>query len=103
MAVLQDANIELDPQGLFLQVKQAQRSVLELTLEEACSLAQGRRVVEGQRMMQAASDIFLGWTSDEPLGIEFHVRILKNCHLGAVSELAGSRRCRNMPGSAAGR
>ena len=39
-------------------------------------------------MMQAASDIFLGWTSDEPLGIEFYVRILKNRHLGAVSELA---------------
>ena len=27
--------------------------------------------------MQAASDIFLGWTSDEPLGIEFYVRILR--------------------------
>ena len=39
-------------------------------------------------MMQAASDIFLGWTSDESLGIEFYVRILKNRHLGAVSELA---------------
>jgi hypothetical protein len=39
-------------------------------------------------MMQAASDIFLGWTSDEPLGLEFYVRILKNRRLGAVSELA---------------
>ncbi len=39
-------------------------------------------------MMQAASDIFLGWTSDEPLGIDFYVRILKNRRLGAVSELA---------------
>ena len=39
-------------------------------------------------MMQAATDIFLGWTSDEPLGIEFYVRVLKNRRLGAVSELA---------------
>ena len=39
-------------------------------------------------MMQAASDIFLGWTSDAPLGIDFYVRILKNRRLGAVSELA---------------
>jgi hypothetical protein len=45
-------------------------------------------VVEGQRMMQAASDVLLGWTSDEPLGVEFYVRILKNRRLGAVSELA---------------
>ena len=45
-------------------------------------------MVEGQRLMQAASDILLGWTSDEALGIEFYVRILKNRRLGAVSELA---------------
>ncbi len=37
---------------------------------------------------EAASDIFLGWTSDEPIGLEFYVRILKNRRLGAVSELA---------------
>jgi hypothetical protein len=39
-------------------------------------------------MMQAATDILLGWTSDEPIGVEFYVRILKNRRLGAVSELA---------------
>ena len=78
-----------DSEPLFLQVKQAQRSVLErLSAKLAYRGPQGRRVVEGQRMMQAASDIFLGWTSDEPLGIEFYVRILKNRRLGAVSELA---------------
>jgi hypothetical protein len=38
--------------------------------------------------MQAATDILLGWTSDEPIGVEFYVRILKNRRLGAVSELA---------------
>ena len=78
-----------DGEPLFLQVKQAQRSVLErLSTKLAYQGPQGRRVVEGQRMMQAASDIFLGWTSDEPLGIEFYVRVLKNRRLGAVSELA---------------
>ncbi|MGH6796774.1 MAG: DUF2252 domain-containing protein [Roseiarcus sp.] len=78
-----------DNEPLFLQVKQAQRSVLERLSEKlAYQGPQGRRVVEGQRMMQAASDIFLGWTSDEPLGLEFYVRILKNRRLGAVSELA---------------
>ena len=78
-----------DGEPLFLQVKQAQRSVLErLSTKLAYRGPQGRRVVEGQRMMQAASDIFLGWTSDEPLGLEFYVRVLKNRRLGAVSDLA---------------
>jgi uncharacterized protein (DUF2252 family) len=78
-----------DREPLFLQVKQAQRSVLERLSEElAYQGPQGRRVVEGQRMMQAATDIFLGWTSDESLGLEFYVRILKNRRLGAVSDLA---------------
>ena len=78
-----------DGEPLFLQVKQAQRSVLERLSEKlAYQGPQGRRVVEGQRMMQAATDIFLGWTSDELLGVEFYVRILKNRRLGAVSELA---------------
>jgi uncharacterized protein (DUF2252 family) len=78
-----------DGDPLFLQVKQAQRSVLErLSKTLAYKGPQGRRVVEGQRMMQAATDILLGWTSDEPLGVEFYVRILKNRRLGAVSELA---------------
>ena len=74
---------------LFLQIKEARRSVLERLSEKlAYQGPQGRRVVEGQRMMQAATDIFLGWTSDEPLGIEFYVRTLKNRGLGSVSELA---------------
>src|SRR6202046_5409928 len=78
-----------DGDPLFLQVKQAQRSVLELLSKKlAYQGPQGRRVVEGQRMTQAATDILLGWTSDEPIGVEFYVRILENRRLGAVSELA---------------
>lgn len=51
---------EADP--LFLQVKEAQASVLEAYLGKSVYAEHGKRVVEGQRLMQAASDIFLGWT-----------------------------------------
>jgi|APFre7841882630_1041343.scaffolds.fasta_scaffold08232_3 uncharacterized protein (DUF2252 family) len=78
-----------DGEPLFLQVKEAQNSVLErLGAELAYQGQQGRRVVEGQRMMQAASDIFLGWTEDEASGRQFYVRVLKNRRLGGVSEIA---------------
>ena len=46
---------------LFLQAKQAQASVLERFLGRSRYLRAGRRVVEGQRLMQAASDFLLGW------------------------------------------
>ena len=46
---------------LFLQIKEAQASVLEPVLGPSEFAEHGRRVVEGQRLMQAASDIFLGW------------------------------------------
>jgi uncharacterized protein (DUF2252 family) len=69
---------ESDP--LFLQVKEAQASVLEPHLGRSEFRNSGRRVVEGQRMMQAASDIFLGWVRN-PKGIDgvardFYVRQL---------------------------
>jgi uncharacterized protein (DUF2252 family) len=47
---------------LFLQVKEATRSVLEDHLPRSRYRQPGERVVQGQRLMQAASDIFLGWT-----------------------------------------
>jgi len=46
---------------LFLQAKEAQPSVLEAVAGKSEFGNQGRRVVEGQRLMQAASDVFLGW------------------------------------------
>jgi uncharacterized protein (DUF2252 family) len=46
---------------LFLQVKEARRSVLESPRGKSRYTHQGVRVVEGQRLMQGASDIFLGW------------------------------------------
>ncbi|RMI35472.1 DUF2252 domain-containing protein [Nocardia stercoris] len=48
---------------LFLQVKQAEASVLAAHLQPSRYANQGQRVVVGQRLMQAASDIFLGWST----------------------------------------
>jgi uncharacterized protein (DUF2252 family) len=48
---------------LFLQVKEAQASVLERFLPESTYRHHGERVVAGQRLMQGATDIFLGWQS----------------------------------------
>ena len=62
---------------LFLQVKEAQPSVLE-QFQKGSSLHtdHGRRVVEGQRLIQGAPDIFLGW--GELDGIHFYVRQLRD-------------------------
>ncbi len=58
---------------LFLQAKEAQRSVLEPYAGASPYDHPGRRVVEGQRLMQAAGDVFLGWVSAEGLdGQERH-------------------------------
>jgi uncharacterized protein (DUF2252 family) len=78
---------------LFLQVKQALHSVLEKIVAPPKDLAAqgGRRVVEGQRALQAAADLFLGWTEDKGTPRQFYVRQLKNRKLGSVGELIESR------------
>jgi uncharacterized protein (DUF2252 family) len=78
--------ISADGAPLFLQVKEAGKSVLEC-LGPKFSGHPGRRVVEGQHVMQASSDIFLGWSQDAASGRHFYVRELKNRRLGAISEL----------------
>ena len=55
---------ETDP--LFLQVKEAEESVLSRFVGASKYTNQGQRVVAGQRLMQAASDIFLGWQRTRP-------------------------------------
>jgi uncharacterized protein (DUF2252 family) len=81
-----------DNEPLFLQVKQAQRSVLERLGGGITNDGhQGRRVVEGQQIMQAASDIFLGYTQDDSSGRQFYVRTLKNHRLGGISEISEVR------------
>ncbi len=75
-----------DGSPLFLQFKEARKSALEC-LGPKFTGHPGRRVVEGQRTMQAASDIFLGWTEDAISGRHFYVRQLKNRRLGSIGEL----------------
>jgi hypothetical protein len=74
-----------DGAPLFLQFKEAGKSVLEC-LGPKFAGHPGRRVVEGQRTMQAASDIFLGWTEDAVSGRHFYVRHLKNRRLGSIGD-----------------
>jgi uncharacterized protein (DUF2252 family) len=57
---------------LVLQAKEAQASVLEPHLGSSEFACQGERVVRGQRISQAASDIFLGWLSSEGLDGQEH-------------------------------
>jgi hypothetical protein len=78
--------ISADGDPLFLQVKEAGKSVLECLGPKFIGHP-GRRVVEGQHVMQASSDIFLGWSQDAASGRHFYVRELKNRRLGAISEL----------------
>jgi len=66
-----------DEDPLFLQVKEARVSVLEPYLQRTIYQNQGQRVVEGQRLMQSASDIFLGWTEGKK-GLQFYVRQLRD-------------------------
>lgn len=66
-----------DTTPLLLQLKEARRSALEPFAGNCVWDNQGQRVVEGQRLMQAASDIFLGWCRD-PGGRDFYVRQLRD-------------------------
>jgi uncharacterized protein (DUF2252 family) len=66
-----------DNDPLFLQVKQARASVLEGLAGPPQWASNGERVIVGQRLMQSASDIFLGW-SREANGRDFYVRQLRD-------------------------
>lgn len=61
---------------LFLQLKEANRSVIEQALGTEVGSHHGQRVVDGQRMLQATSDVLLGWATDEPTGHHYYVRQL---------------------------
>ena len=74
---------------LFLQVKEAQASVLEPYLGQSSYTQHGQRVVMGQKLMQAASDIFLGWQRVKGIdGIsrDYYVRQLHDWKGGANLE-----------------
>ncbi len=83
---------EDDP--LFLQVKEAQPSVLEPYTAPTEFDHQGERVVEGQRLTQAASDVFLGWlsaTGPDSKKRDFYVRQLWDQKGSAIIELMSPR------------
>ena len=73
-----------DDDPLFLQVKEARRSVLESPHGKSRYAHQGLRVVEGQRVMQAASDIFLGWTRSG--SHDYYVRQFRDMKVSAEIE-----------------
>lgn len=62
---------------LFLQFKEALPSILDLYAGKSRYSNHGERVVTGQRMLQAASDIFLGWTRDDE-GHDYYFRQLRD-------------------------
>jgi uncharacterized protein (DUF2252 family) len=73
---------------LFLQFKQAVESVLEPYAGKSAHPNHGQRVVAGQRLMQAASDVFLGWTSGPQR--DFYVRQLRDAKIKPLIETFGS-------------
>ena len=76
-----------DGEQMILQMKQAEASAIAGFAPGALKAShQGKRVVDGQRAMQAAPDPFLGWTQDDT-GRHFYVRQLKNRRLGAIGGL----------------
>ena len=82
--VLLQGRDQQDP--LFLQVKEATASVLEDHLPKSRYRQPGERVVQGQRKMQAASDIFLGWTKGEEANRYLYWRQLRDMKGSAVIE-----------------
>jgi uncharacterized protein (DUF2252 family) len=75
---------ERDP--LFLQVKQARPSVLEAYAGKSRHSNHGERIVHGCRMMQSASDLFLGWAEGDA-GRHFYVRQLKDMKIKPMVEV----------------
>ena len=74
---------ENDP--LFLQLKEARASVLEAYAGKSAYSNHGQRVVMGHRLMQSASDIFLGWTEGRE-GRQFYIRQLRDAKIKPTVE-----------------
>jgi uncharacterized protein (DUF2252 family) len=88
-----------DDDPLFLQVKQAEHSVLEPYAGASTYTDQGQRVVSGQRLSQAASDIFLGWVQIG--GRDYYVRQLRD-RKGSIAFGAMGHRALRLYGEACG-
>jgi uncharacterized protein (DUF2252 family) len=77
--------VAADDDPIFLQVKEARASVLEPYAGRSVYSNHGERVVIGQRMIQSASDILLGWTHAKA-GFDVYVRQLRDMKMSAVVE-----------------
>jgi uncharacterized protein (DUF2252 family) len=78
-----------DKDPLFLQVKEARASVLEAYAGKSVFPNHGQRVVNGHRMMQSASDVFLGWCKSKA-GRDFYIRQLRDIKLKPRVEVFNS-------------
>lgn len=74
-----------DDDPIFLQVKEATSSVLEAYVGKSLHTNHGQRVVAGQRLMQSASDLFLGWSVGENRR-HYYVRQLRDMKISAIIE-----------------
>lgn len=79
-------NVDHMGKPLFIQIKEARKSVIAQFHKSPPYKHEGQRVVGGQRMLQAASDIFLGWATG-PSGRHFYFRQLRDMKLSANIEL----------------
>ena len=79
--------VSADRWPLLLQVKEAVASVLAPYAGASAYANHGERVVVGQRMMQAATDVFLGWTETPIEGRHFYVRRLKDSRLADIGTM----------------
>jgi uncharacterized protein (DUF2252 family) len=77
-----------DQDPLFLQVKEAGPSVLERFAGKSSYSNHGQRIVNGCRLMQSASDLFLGWTVGRE-GRHFYIRQLNDMKIKVLVELFG--------------
>lgn len=83
-----------DDDPLFLQLKQAEQSVLEPYVSKSIYTNHGERVVHGQRLIQGAPDIFLGWGEIE--GGNYYIRQLRDMK-GGVELEPGKVKIKNFP------
>ena len=86
-----------DGSPLFLQLKEARRSVLERYAGVSPYPNHGQRVVVGQHLMQAAGDLFLGWCTGEG-GRHFYVRQLRDAKVKPVVETMRPENLENYAG-----
>lgn len=77
--------LDPDERPLVLQIKEARASVLEKFIGPSDRTHHGHRIVHGQRVLQAASDIFLGWGNDST-GRAYYVRQLRDMKMSVVVE-----------------